>query len=365
MNILYLANHLNIGGITSYILTLSSAMKKRGHKVFVASSGGEALYKFHEEGVTFIPIPIKTKAEIGPKVLLSYLRLRKIVKEENIDIIHANTRVTQVLACLLARSTRKAFVSTCHGFFKQRFTRRLFPCWGKKVIAISAQVKEHLIKDFHVKEEFIEIIHNGIDINRFARAKTEDAANLKNKFGLGPGPVVGIIARLSDVKGHIYLIAATKLVLEKFPQAQLLIIGEGKMQQELLELTKSLEIEKNVFFIPRAPDTREALMCMDVFVMPSLKEGLGLALMEAMAQGLPVIGSSVGGIKSLIRDRENGLLVRPQDASSLSQALLELLGDPQKARSLGEKAKVFISNNFSQEKMAGETEKLYSTCLNA
>ena len=177
--------------------------------------------------------------------------------------------------------------------------------------------------------------------------------------------MIGIVARLSEEKGHVYLIKAMQEVIAGIPQAQLLIVGEGRMREKLVNLTKEAGLEKSVFFLPSVMDTQEVLSNMDLFVLPSLKEGLGLALMEAMACGLAVIGSDVGGIKSLIQDRYNGLLVRPADIRELSYAILELLQNPDKAKSLGNNARIFINQNFSQEKMVLETEKVYLECLNA
>jgi len=364
MNILYLTNHLNIGGISSYVLTLATGMKKRGHNVYIASSGGQLLPRFITEGIVYIPIPIKTKSEISYKVLISKFKLLKYIKEKNIEIIHANTRVMQVLSCLIQRTLSKPYVSTCHGFFKKRFFRKIFPCWGNKVIAISESVKEHLIRDFQVKEEDIRVIHNGIDLDKFKIQDQKLKIDIKKELGLSEGPVIGIIARLSEEKGHIYLIKAMQEVITRIPQAQLLIVGEGRMRGKLVNLTKEMGLKKSVFFLPSVMDTQEVLSSMDLFVLPSLKEGLGLALMEAMACGLAVVGSDVGGIKSLIQDRYNGLLVRPADSRALSYAILELLQNPDKAKYLGTNARIFINQNFSQEKMVLGTEKVYSECLN-
>jgi glycosyltransferase involved in cell wall biosynthesis len=363
MNILYLTNHLNIGGITSYVLTLAKAFKKHGHKVYIASSGGKLLSEFIAEGIVYLPIPIKTKSEVSYKILISKYKLLKIIREKNIDILHANTRVTQVLSFFLRRSLSKPYVSTCHGFFKKRLFRKMFPCWGNKVIVISEPVKEHLVKDFRVKGEDIRVIHNGIDVENFQIPDPKLQIAIKKKLGLSGGPVVGIVARLSEEKGHLYLIAAMKSVLSRVPQAQLLIVGNGRMKKELLELTKDLGMEKNIFFLAAVDDTKQVLAAMDLFVLPSLKEGLGLALMEAMASGLGVIGSDVGGIRSLIQDGHNGLLVRAADIQGLSYAILELLQNPDKARSMGNNARIFIEKNFSQEKMAQETERVYLECL--
>ena len=364
MNILYITNHLNIGGITSYVLSLASGLKKRGHNVYLASSGGQLLPRFIEEGIVYIPIPIKTKQEFGPKVIISRVKLSAAIKRYDIDIVHSNSRTTQVLGCLLSRAAGIPHISTCHGFFKKRFFRRVFPCWGKKVVAISVQVKEHLILDFGVAQEDIFVIHNGIDADKFRPRDEKSRMEFKKRLGLSAGPVIGIVARLSDVKGHVYLIEAMREVLDANKEAQLVIVGEGRMKEKLVKLAGELKIVNSTFFMPEVEDTRDVLSAMDLFVMPSLKEGLGLALMEAMAAGLAVVASDIGGIKTLIKDGESGLLVEPADVRGLSAAITELLRNPAKAESLGRKARVFISENFSEEKMVSETEKAYSKCLN-
>lgn len=372
MNILYITNHLNVGGITSYVLTLAKGLKQKGHNIYLASSGGELLLKFMEAGIIYIPIPIKTKSEVSLKILASMFKLSKAIKQNHIDIMHSHSHTTQVLGCLLKRNTGVAHISTCHGFFKPRLFRKMFPCWRDKVIAISEAVSDHLREDFGVSEENIRVIHNGIDVDRFknpclsGRQENLDIKiELRKNLGLGKGSVVGIIARLSDVKGHIYLIRAMKTVLEKMPEAQLLIVGEGKMEKQLVNLTKSLNIEKNVFFVPKISNTNEVLSIMDLFVMPSLKEGLGLALMEAMAAGVAVIGSEVGGIKTLIQNGFNGILVKPADTAGLSCAILDLLSDTAKRQLFSNNARIFIEQNFSQEKMVSETEEVYRECLGA
>lgn len=232
MNILYLTNHLDIGGISSYCLTLAAGMKKLGHNVYIASSAGELKPRFESAGAVFIPIPIKTKSEISLNVYFSRSKLLKVIKENNIEIIHANTRVTQVLSFFLERANGKPYVSTCHGFFKKRLFRRVFPCWGKKVIAISESVKRHLIEDFKVRQEDIRIVHSGINTDKFVTPAPGTREEMKRKLGLGYGPVAGIVARLSEEKGHIYLIEAMQEVIAAIPDAQLIIVGEGKMKQK-------------------------------------------------------------------------------------------------------------------------------------
>ncbi len=363
MKILFLVNHLNTGGITSYLLTLASGLKKKGHDLFIASGGGELLPRFSGSGITHIQIPIRTKNEISPKILASALKLKRFIRDNKIEILHSNSRTTQVLGCLLSKFLGVKHISTCHGFFKRRFSRILFPCWGERVIAISEQVKEHLIVDFGLSGDKIILINNGIDVDKFMPADQREKIEAKSRLGLSAGPVIGILARLSDVKGHEYLIEAMKVVSVFSSEAQLLIAGAGKMEEKLRRISGSLNIGKTIFFITKTVDTREILSAIDIFVMPSLKEGLGLALMEAMASGLPVVGSNVGGIKTLIKDGRNGILVEPGDSAGIAKAIVGLLSDPGKSAELGLNARKYISEEFSQEKMVLETERFYTECL--
>jgi glycosyltransferase involved in cell wall biosynthesis len=361
MKVLFVTNHLNIGGITSYVLVLGRGLVKRGHTVFIASSGGQLLKDCEKAGMRFLPIPMRTKKDISPGIMLSAFSLSRMIKKHGIEVVHTQSRTTQVLGTLLRSCVGVVHVTTCHGFFRRRLGRRLFPCWGDRVIAISEAVAAHLKKDFLVDEKKITVVYNGIDTEKYAQYSRENGSAQKQ---VPSGPVIGIIARLSDVKGHMYLIGAMKIVLKRFPQARLLIIGEGKMEKELKRLVEDLGLSANVSFLPEVADTPAALASMDVFVMPSLHEGLGLALMEAMAAGCAVIGSDVGGIVNLIRHRQNGLLVRPADVPGLAAAIEELLGSETMRKELGMQAHEFIMREFSQEKMVVATEGVYRTCLN-
>ena len=360
MNILFIANHLNVGGISSYLFTLASGLKQNGHNIYIASAGGELLDKFSALGVKHIRVPLSTKNEISPKIIISFLKLKKEINRQGIDLIHSNSRTTQVLGDLLSLYSARPHIFTCHVFFKPKLSRRIFPCWGKAVIAISQQVKEHLVADLKLDEARIRVINNGIDVQSFGDFSSRE--KLRKGLGIGDSFLVGIIARLSDVKGHTYLLKAMQCVIKNFPSAKLLIVGEGKMKEALVCEADTLGIKDNVLFLAQAAGTEDVLAAMDVFVMPSLQEGLGLALMEAMAQGLAVVGSAVGGIKTLIEDKQNGLLVEPADQSSLAEAIIRLLSDKRMRQDLGTNARKFIAHNFSKEKMLKDTEGVYRQC---
>lgn len=366
MKIIFLANHLNVGGITSYLLSLGSALVRRGHTVYVASSAGDALTRFTANGIIFIPVPIQTKSEMNIfKLGASFLRLKREIADRGIELVHSHSRVTQVLGAWLSRSTGRPHVMTWHGFFRPRLSRRIFPCWPDRVIAISDSVAGHLAKDFRCPAGIIRLVYSGIDTEALKLKEPKNRQELKNELGLGPGPVIGIVARLSDVKGHQYLIEAMPGILKRCPDAQLFIVGEGKTEQLLRRRTHALGLTKQIVFTPRLPAIQEAFYVTDVFVMPSVNEGLGLGLMEAMAWGKAVVGSAVGGIKNLISHGQNGLLVRAQDPAALSAAVIELLDDPVKAATLGNNARRSIAERFSLSSMVEKTEEVYRECLDA
>lgn len=361
MNILLLSTHLNYGGIASYLISLAEGLKERGHKVFIASSGGQAQEYLIHKGIICINIPISTKNEISPKILLSFLKLKKELENYDIDIIHAHTRVTQVLGFFLSKALGLPYISTCHGFFKRRFSRRIFPAWGAQVIAISQSVAEHLEFDFKVKREAIVVVNNGIDFEKFTPVDSETKRKIKAEFNLPESaPLIAMIARLSEVKGHAFFIQAMPHILKEFPKAAFLIVGEGRLKQGLVRQVKKLNLEQSVFFLPMQPETPKVLSIIDCLVSPSLQEGLGLSIIEAQAAGVPVVAFAVGGIVSLIEDRQSGLLVRGQDVSGLALAVERILKDNNLRQYIAKNARENIKQNFSISKMVEETLAVYS-----
>src|SRR3990167_8758884 len=137
MRILLLTTHLNIGGISTYTVSLAKALKKKGHEGFVMSGGGMLMAELAQSGVSHINIDILTKSELSPKVFRAVLEISKIVKRTGIDIIHSQTRVTQVTGFFVSRLCGIPLVTTCHGFFNKNIGRIILPSWGERVIAIS------------------------------------------------------------------------------------------------------------------------------------------------------------------------------------------------------------------------------------
>ncbi len=365
VKILLLATHLNTGGITRYLLTLVKGLQRSGHEVWIATSGGDREADFVElgRGIVLLKVDIKTKSEASWKLIAAFPQLKHIIQQVSIDIIHANTRVTQILAWWLSLFTRRPFVSTCHGFFKTRWFRRLVPAWGRAVIAISDPVRDHLINDFKVKPANVRLIPNGVDSAEFYPLPFSEKTHLKEQFKVSGHPVVGIIARLSVVKGIDVLLRAGATLVKKHSQLRLLIVGVGPEEAELRKLTEELQITAAVTFLPVVNRTVELLNLMDIFVLPSRQEGLGLSVLEAQAVGLPVVASKVGGLASLLQDGQTGLLVPPENPELLARAIGYLIDQPEYAARIAEAGRVHVQEHFAADRMVQTTIELYQEML--
>ena len=360
MKILLLANHFNTGGISTYLLTLIKGYTARGHKVFVATSGGDCVAEAMALGAHHVRVPgFRVKCVFHPRLVSGAWLIRRLVLDEAIDMVHAQTRVTQSAAVMAGLP----YVSTCHGFFKPGIFRFMFPLWGEKVIAISGPVARHLTRDLWVSSSSVAFVPNGIDSRKFLPGTQDQRQALRQRFGVDGSPLVGIIARLSDVKGHCYLIQAMNELVHGMPGVKCLIVGEGPLEAELKRQVRHLGLDASVKFVPISGQPADILPMFDVFVLPSLQEGLGLSVMEAQACGVPVVASRVGGLVEAVKDRETGILVPPRDHLALADALMKILADRELASRLGLAARTWIVNNYSVDQMVDGTLTVYQDVL--
>jgi len=372
MKVLQITTHLNIGGISNYILSLSKALKDEGVGVALASSGGDLEGEFRDLGVSHKKIDIMTKFEFGPKVLMSIPSIVRFIKKEKVDVIHAHTRVSQVVACLASFASGVPFVSTCHGYFKKR-ARGFLDTWGRKVIAISAAVDRHLVDDLGVKDPRVRLVYSGVDADKFSvKYSKEEIEGTKKSLGISGRSVVGTIGRLSPVKGQRFFIEAMPVVLKARPDTVGLIVGSGPEEAALRNKVSALGLGSSIKFIDSVKvsgadsvtDTRRILAAMDVFIFPSVKEGLGIALLEALASGKACIASRVGGIEDIITDHETGLLTGSGDVPSISKSILELLSDDGLRARMGDNGRRMVKENFTLKRMAREVMEVYRGVVN-
>ncbi|MFA5336299.1 MAG: glycosyltransferase family 4 protein [Candidatus Omnitrophota bacterium] len=363
MNILIITTHMRMGGVGVYTVTLANRLQKAGNRVFVASAGG-GLEEELSPDVGRITVSLDTKSVLSPKVFVAALKLRGVVKKEKIDIIHAQTRVSQAAAHLLSAITGVPYVATWHGFFRAHFLRRSFPFWGSRTIAISKPVYDNLRDLFRRKESGLRLVLNGVETDRFSREYTpEEKKGIRKKYGLGDGPIIGIISRLSAEKGHAMLIDAFRKISGRFPGAQLLIIGEGRLEGDLKKRAEGHGLGSSVRFFGNTLNAGEFLAIMDVFARPGLQEGFGLAVVEAMLSGVPVVSTGVGGFREMLNDGELGVLIEACDPDNIAAAICRVLDDEGLAQRIKAAAKRYAASNFSAERMAKQTLEVYREVL--
>ncbi len=367
MRILLLTTHLNIGGISTYTVTLAKALKSKGHEVFVASNGGVLTPELTQAGISHIKIDILTKSELSPKVFRAVFEISKIVKRLGIDIIHSQTRITQAAGFFISKSCGIPMVTTCHGFFRRNIGRTILPAWGEKVIAISDAVRENLINYFGVNKDRVCLIYNGIEVKKFLKDfQEEEKDKLKDKFGIKRNySVIGMIARFTPDKGYYTLLRAFYRIVREKPNVQLVLVGGGDRKQDIINLSQRLDISDDVIFVKPQINTVNALAVMDVFMFtPERREGLGLALLEALASGKPVVATNVGGISSIVEDGVNGFLVEPSKPEVLVEPVLKLLKDKALYAKMAQAGRETVVGKFSINGMADKTEELYKEVIN-
>jgi glycosyltransferase involved in cell wall biosynthesis len=239
----------------------------------------------------------------------------------------------------------------------ERWTARI----TDRIIALTKQeMSDHLRFSIAPAEKFT-VVHSGVDLGQFSRSQG-DATAVRENLAIPQGSfVVGTAGRLTPVKGHRHLIEAAAGLVRQHRDMLFVFLGDGELMSDLKEMASAMGIGDQVKFLGWRPDVAEVMSTFDVFVLPSLNEGMGKVLVEAMAMGKPLIASDVGGIPDLVVQGENGLLVPPADSKALAQAVLDLYENPDKRRRMGEAGKR-ISAAYGVEAMLQKIDELYQAC---
>ena len=368
LKVLHFTTHVNIGGITSYIEMTGGRLMKNGYWMGIVSGGGGLTKDLKTKDFHLFQFPIRTKFELHPKLYGCLPGIADLVKREEIDLLHAHTRVTQVLAYFISKITKVPFVTTAHGFYKPRIGRKLFGCWGDRVIAISPLVAEDLKTAHGVKEEKIRLVQNSIDAEEFQkRYSQKDPQTMRRELGVpGDAWVVGSISRLVEDKGHAYLVEAVKKLKNKIPKIFLIILGDGREKENLERLIRQLDLTASARVMTAVKDVTGVLSAIDVFAHPAtFREGFGFSIAEAMVVKKPVVATNIRAINSIIQDRVNGFLVEPKSADALVKAIKFIAENPKEAQRIAENGQKMALKLCSLDRMVNEIEKVYEEVVDA
>ncbi|MCK4532598.1 glycosyltransferase [bacterium] len=335
---------------------LVEGLQSRGHSNFVVCQPKSVL----EEKMSFLKIPVFPLLMRGEWDLIAAIKLAKIMKKNNIQILHLHTAHAHTLGLFASK-----FNSACKVVVSRRV---VFPIRSQfkyktgidKIIAISKQVEKVLLEG-GVDDGKIVIVYSSVDLKRFKEIRNNDY--VYKEFNLNPDfPIVGIVAALALNKDHHNFLYAAKMVKKNYPQAKFLIVGEGPLENELKILIQKLRLEKEVVFTGFRKDCLEIISTFDVFVLSSCLEGMGSVLLEAMALAKPIVATRTGGIPEVVLNGVSGILVPPKNSEELADGILQLLKDNVLAKEMGIKGKERVEE-FSKEKMVEKTEKIYKEIL--
>jgi glycosyltransferase involved in cell wall biosynthesis len=227
----------------------------------------------------------------------------------------------------------------------------------RRIIAVSESVREDLLAGWRVPPEMVSVISSGVE--------AEPRDDLPLPLEPGHVPVIGTAGPLEAVKGFPWFLGAAQQVLAERDDLEFLVAGAGPEEANLRRVARELGIAGKVTFVPYVQRFTDALAAIDIFCLPSLQQGLGTTMLEAMALGRPVIASGVGGVASVIRHGETGLIVPPQNAGELARRILELLDQPTRARALGARARQMVIDEYSVRNMVQKTAQVYRAVVAA
>lgn len=358
--IVYIIDTLRSGGAERHLVRLVEGMNRVGRwdvSVYCLQRTGQFVRSMEEMGVE-VAGPEEGWSRSPLAIGKAVLNLRSYLRRKEPTIAHCYLPTAGLLGALAARLAGVSHVVTTRRWVHGYLGRRLLEY--RMVAAVMDRLSSHVIAvcetarlqaiDEGTPEGKITTVYNAIRPSDF---------RVTRKGTFAGYPIFGAVGELHTRKGHCCLIEAVPYVLERFPSALFLIVGEGPEELRLRDLAARLGVSDHVEFLGKRNDIAHLLSEFDIFVLPSMLEGMPNVVLEAMAAGVPVVGTSVGGVPELVQHRETGLLVEPGSSQALAAALMELAQDEALQQTLSRSAEEVVASRFSVQRELEETEAMY------
>ncbi|WP_296970321.1 glycosyltransferase family 4 protein [Tepidanaerobacter sp. EBM-38] len=356
---------LDAGGAETHVVSLAKQLKKRGVEVIVASHGGKLTKVLETSDIKHYTLPLDRKSPLN--LIYSVNGLANIVKEHEVNVIHAHARIPAWVSQWVSFMTGCPYITTSHGIYSTGWGMGLITTWGRKVIAVSEDVKKYLINGFKVNPDKIFVIPNGIDLEQFNPGV--DSSQVERQLGLKYEDLkIVYVSRLMGARGEIALrlIEALPQIEKTFPKVKLIVVGEGDKYESIVRMAaeyNSKTSENNVIVTGARLDTPLIMNMADVAV------GVGRVALEAMAMEKPVIIAGEAGFMGIlspdnfeIAKKHNfsgrGSNMRT-DADNIAKSIKELLGDIELRKKLGAFGRQKVAKYFSIETMTDEVLNVY------
>jgi glycosyltransferase involved in cell wall biosynthesis len=338
-----------IYGAVSSLMTLARSQRERGDRVeFLTFAGKQFGSQVLAEG--FPVHEVKVGAKIDPAAIL---RMRKVILAGGFDLVHTHLSTSSVNGCIAARLAKTPCIATVHGM-----SGKLSFSAANHLIAVSGEVKRHLERQ-GVRSEKISVVHNGL-ASDFHLINRQTA---RKQLGIGDDElVIGTVSRVTPKKGIEDALTAIAELKPDFPSVRYLVVGDGVGLEPCKALASTLGISDRVSFLGYQTEVGNFLPAMDLFLFPTHKEAMGIALVEAMAAGLPCVATNVGGIPEVVTE-QTGRLVPSKDPSALARESAALLRDPNLRQTMSKAALMRCQEFFSAQSMERQTEAVYQRLL--
>lgn len=370
--ILYLITQSEWGGAQRYIYDLATNLKNDFDVVVAFGEKKELFDRLEKEKIRTIPLSYLKREISFIDDFLAFKELLKIISQEKPDIIHLNSSKAGILGSLTAKLLGvKKIIYTAHGWVFNEplpwrlksfyfWAEKISASWKDKIICVSEYDRRIAIEKNFCHPEKLIFIHNGIDLNKINFLSREEAKNhlLSNIYQPSNNTkIIGTIANLYKTKGVEYLIEAAKIINNS--DFIFIVIGEGDERKKLEKLIKNYGLEKNFFLVGNIPDAHKYFKAVDLFVLPSVKEGFPYTILEAMAAQVPIIATKVGGIPEMIENNKTGILVKAKDSQGLAEKIIAFFKNKIPDQNYSLKAYEKLRGKFALEKMIKETEEAY------
>jgi glycosyltransferase involved in cell wall biosynthesis len=355
-----------MGGGQVNLLSLAKNLDRSRFDISVCSrDGGPLVQEAKKSGLMHFPVPFDKR--ISLKIVDDIVRLQE---ENHFDILHTHGGVAGLFGRWAARKCPPSvLIHTLHGIHYLHYRNplwrhffilleRYFARWTDALIFVSrADWNKGQEKRLAPREKMF-VIENGIDFSAFILEREKASVGLE--LGIDAGhPLVGTVARLHRQKGLPYLIKAAKKIFARLPKVKVLIVGEGPERKKLERLIRKMGLAESVRLLGERKDAARILSSLDIFILPSLWEGLPYALLEAGAYGKAVVASDVEGIDELIEDGETGILVEPKNSRVLADSIVRLLEEEDFRRRIGENLRRSLLPRYTLSRMVQQTQELY------
>nr|WP_322867286.1 glycosyltransferase family 4 protein [Aquicoccus sp. G2-2]MEA1114615.1 glycosyltransferase family 4 protein [Aquicoccus sp. G2-2] len=372
-----LVTRMDVGGVPDHVMTLLDGFSDAVHVTLIC----DHIHKPHEEearkkGAEIILLPMRRMPGLFSDIR-TLVALCRILQDGDFDILHTHMSKAALLGAMIGIvMPSMRVVNTAHNLgyiaMPQRWKKAIFWVYDRVIgsigidatVTVSQTVADLALRARLIPARRLHVIRNGIRLAPFARrlAAAPPATDVI-PVAVADGPVILTVARLVWFKGIDTLISAMASVRETHPKAHLIIVGDGELRGALSNQAEALGLTDAITFAGERDDVPALLKYSDLFVLPSVSEGLPISLLEAMAASLPIVATRVGGIPELVSESETGQLVNSGDQQALASAISDYLDDPARMKAAGAAGLARLEKHFSQQAMVAQTLALYETLL--